>query len=312
MWNIRGERMRETMKIYLMVLTILLTLSLQTFGAEPVRMKYGLSVYSDEKGIGLKQPEGVACSDDRLVVADTGNDRLVIYSLAGGEPKGGKEVKIPQVLYPVRVATSSKGELFVLDGRQRKIARLTRDGAFVQFVDLGGVPGDGTGMVVPVGIGLDGGDNLYLLDILGGRVLVLNADGKFQRQIAFPKEYGFITDLAVDPRGTIFLVDGVKAVMYSTAKDPAVFTPITGTLKDELKFASNIVTDSKGTIYITDQNSGGVVVVGGDGAFRNRLLSLGWKEGSVRYPAQICIDSQGDLFVADRANSRIQEFTPLK
>jgi Tfp pilus assembly protein PilZ len=65
-------------------------------------------------------------------------------------------------------------------------------------------------------------------------------------------------------------------------------------------------------LFISDQNSGGVVVVSQDGTFRNRLLSLGWKEGAVRYPAQICIGNNGAFFVADRANSRIQMFTPLK
>jgi Tfp pilus assembly protein PilZ len=65
-------------------------------------------------------------------------------------------------------------------------------------------------------------------------------------------------------------------------------------------------------LFISDQNSGGIIAIGQDGTFRNRLLSLGWKEGAVRYPAQICVNKDGGFFVADRANSRIQMFTPLK
>ncbi len=294
----------------LIVLMFVLTLPLQSFGMEPIRMKYTLSLSDDGKGKALIQPEGVACSEDRLVVADTGNGRIVFYSLQGGEPRGGTEIKLPQVLYPIRVAIGSKGDLFVLDERQRKVARLTREGAFTGYVEISGLPVPGT--VVPAGIALDGKDTLYLLDILGGRVLVLAADGKFQQQIEFPKDSGFITDLAVDPKGTIYLVDGVQSMVYSNAKDPAAFSPISGKLKDDLKFPSNIVSDNKGTLFISDQNGGGIVVVGQDGAVRNRLLSLGWKEGAVRYPAQICIGSNGALFVADRDNSRIQMFNPLK
>ena len=52
--------------------------------------------------------------------------------------------------------------------------------------------------------------------------------------------------------------------------------------------------------------------MGQDGTFLKRLLSLGWKEGAVRYPSQVCVDKNGALFVTDRANNRIQEFTPLK
>lgn len=294
----------------LIVLMIVLVQPLQAWGAEPVRMKYALSAYFDEKGNGLNQPEGLACSESRLVVADTGNGRLVLYSLQGGEPKGGTEIKLPQVVYPVRVAISAKGDLFVLDERLRKIAHLTPQGAFTAYVELSGLPVEGA--VVPSAIAVGGPDNLYVLDVQGGRVLVLAVDGKFQRQIPFPKEYGFFTDLTVDPKGTVFLVDGPNSMVYSNAKDPAVLAPITGKMKDELKFPSNVVTDNKGTLFISDQNSGGVVVVGQDGTFRNRLLSLGWKEGMVRYPTQICVGKDGDLFVADRANSRIQKFSPLQ
>jgi sugar lactone lactonase YvrE len=292
------------------VLVIVLLLPLHAFGAEPVIMKYALSAYADEKGIGLNQPEGIACKDDRLVVADTGNGRLVLYSLQDGQIKGGKEIKLPQVIYPIRARVNSKGDIFVLDERQRKVARLTPEGTFKQYLELGGLATEG--MVVPAGIDLDGADNIYLLDIVGGRVLVLDADGKMQRQINFPKEYGFITDLAANSKGTVFLIDGVKSMVYANAADPNVFAPITGIMKEDLKFPSNIVADARGMLFISDQNSGGVVVVSQDGTFRNRLLSLGWKEGAVRYPAQICIGNNGAFFVADRANSRIQMFIPLK
>lgn len=294
----------------LIVLLFVLALPLRAFGEEPIRMKHALSVYDDEKGKGLNQPEGVACREDRLVVADTGNGRIVLYSLQDGEPKGGTEIKLPQVLYPIRVTMGSRGDIFVLDERQRKVARLTREGAFNGYVEISGPPVEG--MVVPAGLAVDSMDRLYLLDILGGRVLVLAVDGKFQQQMDFPKDNGFITDLTVDPKGVVFLVDGARSMVYSNAKDPAVFSPITGKMKDELKFPSNVVSDKKGMLFISDQNSGGVVVVGQDGVFRNRLLSMGWKEGTVRYPAQICIGNNGAFFIADRANNRIQMFIPLK
>jgi hypothetical protein len=303
--------MRGMIMSRLIMLIIVLTLPLPAIGAEPVIMKYVLSSYADEKGNGLNQPEGIACRENSLVVADTGNGRLILYSLQNGEPRGGKEIKIPQILYPIRVKINSKGDILVLDERQRKVLRLTSEGTFKQYVELGGLPTDS--MVIPAGIDIDSSDNIYLLDVtLGGRVLVLDADGKIQRQINFPKEYGFITDLAVNSKGTVFLADGVKSMVYSNAADPGVFAPITGVMKEDLTFPSNIVADTKGLLFMSDQNAGGIVAVGQDGTLRNRMLSLGWKEGSVRYPAQLCIDKDGNLFVADRANSRVQEFTPLK
>jgi hypothetical protein len=302
--------MQRTVLSRLIVLLTVVLLPLYASGAEQIKMKYASSLYTDETGTGFNRPEGVACSDDRLIVADSGNGRLILFTLHDGEPKGGTAIKLDQLRYPTRVAMTSKGDILVLDERQRKIVRLTREGVFKQYVDPSGMPADA--VIVTVGIDVDGNDNLYLLDILSGRVLVLNDEGKFQRQIPFPKEYGFFTDLTVDSKGTVFVVDAVQAMVYSTAKDPAAFTPITARLKDDLKFASNMAVDRKDTLFISDQNSGGIVVIGQDGLLQNRLLTLGWQDGAVRYPAQICVEKNGDLFVADRANNRIQKFSPLK
>jgi len=301
--------MRGTGLRRFIILMLLLLFPLKSFSAEGIKLKYSYSLYSDEKGNGFSQPEGVACGTDSLVVADSGNGRIVLFSLKSGDAKGGKEIKLPQIVYPVRVKISSKGDIFVLDGRARKVTRLNHEGAFLRYVEFGGLPTES--MIMPVDIALDDNDNLYVLDVGNSKVLVFGADEKFQRQIEFPKEYGFITDMAVDPKGVIYLVDSVTAIVYSNAQDPSVFSPISSSFKEDLKFAGGMTTDSTGIIYISDQNSGGIIVVGHDGTLQTRLLDFGWNEGSVRYPTEICLDKSSDLFIADRGNSRIEEFTPL-
>ena len=302
--------MRGTGLCRFMVLMLLLLFPLNSFSAEAIRLKYSYSLYNDEKGGTFSKPEGVVCGADSLVVADTGNGRIVLFSLKNGDAKGGKSIKSPQIVYPVRVKISSKGDILVLDGKSHKIARLNQEGVYSQYVELGGLPTEG--MILPVDIALDNNDNLYVLDVGGGRVLVLDPDGKFLRQIAFPKEYGFISYMAVDSNGAIYLVDSVTAILYSNVQDPSVFSPISSSLKEDLKFAGGMTLDSAGMIFISDQNSGGIVVVGHDGTLKTRLLDFGWNEGFVNYPSEICVDAGGDLFIADRGNSRIQVFVPLK
>lgn len=290
-------------------LILMLLLPFSAWGADEIRFRPNHSLYADDQGVGMSHPEGVACSKTRLAVADTGNGRLILFTVVAGEFRNGKEIKLEQVLYPIRVAMNSKGDLYVLDSRQRKVARLTAAGAFQQYVELSS--GATTGLVVPAGISVDRNDNLYVLDIGGASVMIFGDDGKFQRQIALPKEYGFISDVAVDPKGTVFLVDSVRSEVYSNATNTQAFQPIPEKVKENMNFATNIATDDKGLLYISDQNDGTIVVVGRDGAVR-RLFSFGWNEGTLRYPAQVCISPDGDLYVADRANSRIQIFSPLK
>jgi hypothetical protein len=137
---------------------------------------------------------------------------------------------------------------------------------------------------------------------------VLDPSGKTQQQIPFPKEYGFFSDLAVDAGGNIFLIDSVQRKVFTAAKNSAAVTPLSGSLKEEVRFPTAIATDSKGTIFVVDQNGSGIAIVGQDGAFRGRRLSMGWKDGFLRYPAQMCIDGSGNAFIADRGNNRIEAF----
>ena len=98
--------------------------SLDALGAERTRLRHVTSIYFDEKGAGIKNPEGVACNDaSTLIVADTGNGRLLRYTVDGRSVKPAGENRTPQVTYPLRVQMNSKGDIFALDGKQRRIAR---------------------------------------------------------------------------------------------------------------------------------------------------------------------------------------------
>jgi len=306
----RGERMVGASVRIMLIISILL-LSLDSFGAETVKFKYLQSIYFDDKGGGLKQPEGVACNDKSvLVIGDTGNDRLLRYTLEEKSLKPGAEIKIPQLSNPIRVQVNSKGEIFALDGKKRRIVRLNPDGSFKSYVDPEGVPSPAA--FVPRSFKLDRNDNIYLLDIFTGRVLILNSEGKYQNQIPFPKDMGFFSDLAVDWRGNILLIDCVKATVFSSAKGSNSFSPLTKALREYLDFPTSLTTDSRGTIYIVDKDGSGIVIIGQDGSFLGRQLTMGWNEGLLYFPTQMCLNGKGEAFIADWGNSRVQIFTLVK
>jgi hypothetical protein len=306
----RGERMVGTSIKIVMIICILL-LPMKSFSAETIKLRYLQSVYFDEKGGGLKQPEGVACNEKSLlVIGDTGNDRLIRYTFQEKNLKGGTEIKIPQLSNPIRVQINSKGEIFVLDGKRRRIVRLTPEGAFKGYVDPEGVPSPST--YVPRSFKIDRNNNIYILDIFSARVLILSPEGKYQKQVPFPKDYGFFSDLSVDSKGALLLIDCVKAMVFSAAKDSNSFSPLTKGLREYLDFPTNITTDNRGTIYIVDENGSGIVILGADGAFMGRQLSKGWTEGLLYFPSQMSVNEKGEVFIADRGNSRVQIFTLVK
>ncbi len=273
--------------------------------AESLRLRQLAPIYVDGKGQGIRQPEGVACRGSSLVVADTGNGRLLRYTIAGDAWTPAGEIVLPQLPYPIRLDLNSKGEILALDGSSRKVARVAPSGEFLGYV---APPGDVGGAFVPRSVRVDRGDNVYLLDVSSARVLVLDPSGKLVREIAFPKEYGFFSDLAVDAGGNVLLLDSVGKRVFKAAKDAPAAAPLSGSLKEEAYFPASLAVDRQGTILLVDQNGDGVVILGPDGAFRGRRLSMGWKAGFLRSPAQICVTENGTAFIADRGNNRVDAF----
>ncbi len=293
------------------ILIGIVALPFNSFGAETMKLKFLQSVYADVKGGGLKEPEGVASNEKSvLIIADTGNDRLVRYEFQDKSLKGGTEIKIPQLSSPIRIQMNSKGEIFALDGMKRRIVRINPDGSFKGYVDAEGV--SSPSIFVPRSFKVDGNDNIYVLDVFAGRVLVLSPEGKYQKQIVFPKEYGFFSDLSVDSRGNILLIDSVKAMVFSAPKDANSFSPLTKSLREYLDFPSSLASDRRGTMFIVDKDGSGIVMLGQDGSFMGRQLSMGWTEGLLNFPSQISLNEKGEIFIADRGNSRVEIFTLVK
>jgi len=273
-----------------------------------MKFRYMTSIYADDKGLGLKQPEGVACGGESLlIVADSGNGRLLRYSIKDGAIEVGTlEIKVDQLSYPVKTEINSKGEIYILDRKQRSIVSLSPAGEFRGYLQPVGLPSQTE--YIPRSFTFDRNDSIYILDILSERVLVLDPGGRYVRQIKFPQEYGFFSDVAVDFRGTVLIVDVVDGKVFSAAKNSASFSPLTSSLKEYVRFPTSLTTDDRGRIYLVDRNGASIIILGPDGSFLGRQSGMGWKEGSLNYPAQMCINRKGEIFVADTMNSRIQLF----
>ncbi len=260
-------------------------------------------LYADAKGMALKAPEGVGCSSSALVVADTGNGRLVLFDWKDGAVSGGSELKLPQLTYPVRVQLDAKGNMLVLDRKAKRIARLDPKGAFQGWIDPKGVTG-----VVPVAFKLDAANNVYLVDVAGGAVLELDPSGTVTRKVEVPKG-AIVTDVTVDGAGTLYAVDAAGGLVWSVEKGGTAFKQLSKSLKEMMSFPGYITTDGKGALYIVDQNGNGLVLLGIDGSYLGRRLTIGWSEGTVYYPSQICLTEAGELVLADRGNNRVQTFS---
>ena len=316
MKDTKNKEMIDVMlKKYMLIMVLLFSvmLPINSFGAGTVKMAQVMTLYSDDNAESpgpLKQPMGVACSEDSFIVADSGNGRLLKYSFLDGEVKAEAEFKVPELLHPVTVGINSKGDIFALDGIKRRIVRLSPDGKFISFVEPAGMPSQSS--YVPKSFYIDKSDNMYILDIFSERVIVLDPEGAYLKQIKFHEDTGFASDVSVDFKGNVLLVDSINARIFYAAKGSEVFSPLTESLRNHVRFPTNLTTDKRGRIHLVDRNGSLIISLGQDGSFLGQSSGFGWKDGLLNYPSQICMNSKGEVAIADTNNSRVQIFKLLR
>jgi DNA-binding beta-propeller fold protein YncE len=306
--------MRIFIRIFVIITGILILelFPMFSFGAEALKFRHLISLYSDQQNIALRHPEGVVASDaSQLIVADTGNGRLLRYTFENGESVSKtQEIKAPQIVYPIKLALNSRNEIYVLDRKRLRIVHLTPQGVIKKDIDLK-APAFPL-QIVPRSFHVGPKDNIYVLDLLSERLLVMDPEGQLRRQIKIPQGKYFFTDLAVDFKGDVFIVDGISARVFRSAKGATAFEPLTESLKQYMRFPTSITTDSRGIIYLADRNGGKVVLLGQDGSHIGRISGMGWKEGFLNYPSQVSINGKGEIFIADTLNNRVQIFTLIQ
>jgi len=285
-----------------LVIAIVATATCVAYGADVVQLRPLASpIYVGAEGNALRAPEGVGCAAGSVAVADSGNGRILRFDVGAEAITARETIALPQLPYPIRVALDSKGAILVLDGKLRRIARLSPSGEFVGYVET-----DDDAIPRSLAIGPD--DLLYVLDVRRARVLVLDEQADVRRTIRLPEEPGSPSDLAVDSNGRVFVVDSVGRRVLVAGPDDEVFAVLADGLEDDLDFPVGIAVDDAGHIFLADAHGGGIVILGRDGSFRGRQSSMGWTTGLLRYPVGLCVLGDEHLIVADRGNNRVQLF----
>ncbi len=283
----------------------------QPGAAQTAKFRQLVSIYADDQGGGLNLPEGVGCgANGKVVVADTANDRLVRFTYVDKTVAGGSVIKIPELSAPSRVQLNSKGDIYALDGKNRRIVRLGPEGEFKGALTFEGAPPPAA--VIPKAFTIDPLDNVYVLDVASARVLVVDAKGLFQKALPFPSDIGFGSELAVDAAGGVLLLDSIDRRMFFAEKAATAFAPLGGDLSEALATMPTYLTTSKGSTFVVEGSGSSIVSFRRDGSFMARQLNLGWAEGSLNHPSQMCINDKDEVFIADRGNSRIQVFQLIR
>jgi len=159
----------------------------------------------------FQQPRGALLipEQNRLYVADAGNQRLVAYDLESGEPQ--QIYTDERLSEPFDLGRTATGELYLLDAVAHQIFRLDLENERLEALPLE------TSFYRPRGLGVDTGGALLVADTGGARVVVLSADGRVLTQIGGPDtEFGRgqPVDVISLPNGSIWAVTAEDGFLW--------------------------------------------------------------------------------------------------
>ncbi len=255
----------------------------------------------------LSNPFGVfADGSGNLYIADTSNQRIrkvdpfgTVTTVAGNGQYGfsgdGGWAIDARLADPIGVCVDGAGNVYVADTFNQRIRRVDASGVITTVVGDGmkGFSGDGGAATAarladPTGIFVDAAGALYIADKSNHRVRRVDASGS-------------ITTVAGDGvKG--FSGDGGAATAAHLADPFGLFVDGAGNLyiADRSNYRIRKV-DPSGTIStVAGEGSGGY---SGDGGVAT--------QARLRVPSGVFVDLVGDLYIADRGNSRIRRVDAL-
>jgi DNA-binding beta-propeller fold protein YncE len=159
----------------------------------------------------------IAPAQDWAYVADTNNNRILVYDAAGAliarwgaDRGGGAAGSAPgEFSHPAAVASDAAGDAYVADRGNDRIVKLSPSGGVLR---TWGSAGAGNGRFSsPNGIALDAAGHVYVLDGANNRVQVFDSNGRFLAKWGLrgtvPGAFARPSAIALDCSGRVYVAD---------------------------------------------------------------------------------------------------------
>jgi DNA-binding beta-propeller fold protein YncE len=269
---------------------------------------------------------------DRIYVADSRNNRIVVFDRSGryllqfggfgiAKPPAGTKVtwKPGQLNYPTGVATDTNGDVYVADFNNDSISVFDDKGTFLRrFPDPYRPTGQGstgrgnTGIAVTA-VAVSRG-KVYATDAY--QVLVFDTQGKLLKQFGRPGRGPEALDhpngIAVDDRGRIFVTDSNQSRVTAFTADGEVLwntggsiTSLTTASPSPFVLPRGITILENHSILVADPLTHQLIKLNQDGALVLKYGDRGEEPGQVNFPNGVAA-RDGLILIADKENNRVQ------
>ena len=277
--------------------------------AQGVKVNMLSSIAADETLGRFNLPSALFYDENkkRLYVADSGNKRIVSLD---SEFKFLAELTKKEIILPVGIVRDEKGIFYLVDAGRSEVLRLDVAKELVEPLPLSGIP-NGRYLFSPGKIALDREDNIYIVDKLNKRVIVVDAAGAFVRLLTVNAEdFHGITDVRVDDEGYAYALDTVGRMVYVFDNKGRFLSRFGGSESGLFLFPVSIASGRSGQVYVADRHAGKIMIFNRSGIFQYAIGKKGKKEGELSSPSYLWLDKSNRVYVID--GNRIQVFKEEK
>lgn len=170
--------------------------------------------------------------------------------------------------------------------------------AFIPGVQTTVASDTSAGLNGPVGVAVDGSNNLYIADWGSSRVLMLPwSDGVYGTPVLLGSALSGPTGVALDGAGNVYIAgyDGGNVLKETLASGNYTQTSI----GSGISLPAGVAVDGNGNVYVTD--------FGGGAAVLETLSPSGYAQTSIdsqlSQPYGIAFDSSGDVYIAESGST---------
>jgi YD repeat-containing protein len=272
-------------------------------------------------------PHGIAIdANDNVWVADSGNHRLQEF-----DPKGdfirkvgnkGKEGGQFESLEDVTVDV--EGNLWTVDSSPPRVQEFNKEGKFLKQFVFGNGSGNGE-FEYPEGIAIDANGNIWVSDSFNGnphdRIQELNSKGEFIRKVGGEgtgnSQFKHPTDLSFDLEGNLWVVDTINDRIQVFSSEGAYLGQFGAAGANDGQFDApmGIALDAEGNVWIADTANDRLqrwqiprLALRHSSIYLSSVAAVGSGGGQLEHPGDVALDSEGNIWVTDEQNNRIEEF----
>jgi uncharacterized protein (TIGR03437 family) len=249
--------------------------------------------------------------------------------------------------YPQAVALGPGGVIYIAEPGANRIRKIAQDGTISTFAGtgFGAFAGDEgpaihANVAFPLGVAADQNGNVFILDSGNARIRKVDPSGIIST-IAGNGQHGFLGDdipatnasiagaggLAVDPSGSLYVAD-MYTCRIRKIDSAGIIHTVAGTnfcgfkgdggpaLSAGLFNPAGLAFDNGGNIYIADSGNerirkvdaaGNISTLAGNGTNAFQGDGSAPLAAAFSNPVGVAVDSNGNVFVADRDNARIRK-----